>query len=130
MTTETTIHEPHMHFVRMDRGAVAALCSPITRSWCRLDPPFVADPARGMADVGELQYKFAQFCDDAWTLPTRRDPHVVNPYRVMDGTEVVDVADAMADQLAWEHGPYAAQAAVAKASDGYWDAQKLPRPTA
>jgi hypothetical protein len=128
MTTDI-IHEPHMRFVRMGHdGTVTGLCNPITRSWARLDPPFEADPAQGMADVGELEYKFGQFCEAAWTLETRRDPHVVNPYRVMDGTEPVDVMAAMAEQLAWEHGPYTAQAAVAKASDDYWDAQGFPRP--
>lgn len=82
--------------------------NPITRSVVKLDPPLP------VADLGTFRARFAQFCDDAWMLPTRRDPQRVNPHRVIDGTEPVDVLNDTVARLVAEHGPWAVSAAVAK----------------
>lgn len=87
---------------------VTEVQNPITRSVCRLDPPLP------LADLDAFQSAFGALCDAAWMLPTRRDPQRVDPRRVIDGTEPVDVLDDTVARMVAEHGPWAVSAAVAK----------------
>lgn len=105
-------------------NAVFEVQNPITRSVCRLDPPLP------MADYDAFMDAFHRFCDDAWTATPRRDPQLVNPHRVMDGTEIVDVLAATMERMAHEYGPYTAQSAVLEASDQYWTSHGIPAPGA
>lgn len=103
-------------------NTVTEVQNPISRSVVRLDPPLSLD------ELNEFMEAFRQFCDDAWTLPTRRDPSRVDPRRILDGTEPVDTMEDYARRLVWEHGPYAAQDAIMRTSDAYWRAQGFPVP--
>jgi hypothetical protein len=114
--TVGTFGELNMNFVRLDEGRVTELCNPITRSWAKLSPPFEPDLAgQGMDELAQLQHKFAKFCEDCWTAaPWRRDPHLVNPHAIMDGTEQVHPLDTVIDNLISEYGFWLVAAEIEK----------------
>lgn len=116
MTEEVLAPQAQMHYVSLDdHGSVAELCNPITRSWAKLSPRFALDPGAGLSDLAELQRKFHKFCDDCWiSEPMRRDPHLVNPYAIMDGTEQVHPLDTVIDNLISEYSFWLVAAEIEK----------------
>lgn len=62
--------------------------NPVTRSIVRFEPSYVSHTDE---DLDQLIARFNQFCADAWSLPNRRNPDTLDPYRVLDGTEPLDV---------------------------------------
>lgn len=116
-TIETVYPEANMNFIHVaEGGLVTELCNPITRSWAKLSPHFDPDlPNRGMDGIAELQFRFAEFCESCWTAaPWRRDPHLVNPYAVLDGTEQVHPIDSVIDNLIDEYGFWLVSAEIEK----------------
>jgi hypothetical protein len=104
--------------VYTDNGAtVVELTNPITRYRCRLDPPY--EVAEG--GLEELDEKFQEYCVAAWEGPVvdeatgwreRINPAVVDPYRVLDGTQPLPDLKQLAGDLVRAFGFLAAHHAV------------------
>ena len=108
MQDSDSFHDQDGNLLRRNPGGAVVLqaLNPVTRSTVTLAPPLDA------RDLDVFRPAFSKFCQDAWGLPSRRDPATVNPQRVIDGTEPVDtLADAVASLVA-EHGVWALQDAL------------------
>lgn len=62
-----------------------SMVNPITAFQVRFDPPY--DPADGRQ--GELTQAFQEYCSKAWSGELRLNPAVVDPYRLLDGTQPI-----------------------------------------
>src|SRR6202034_3877232 len=91
-------------------STVVELVNPITRSNVRLEPPYVFDE---YSEIDALTVKFNEFCMAAWDVktgdvhglaPIRRNPAVVDPYKLMDGTVTLVPLDTVLADLVSEYG--------------------------
>ena len=93
------------------------LSNPITRYQVRLDPPCPVTE-----DLAELYQAFGDFCDQAWDAgpvldeatgyKLRLNPAVVDPYRVIDGTQTMPDLQQLAADLVQCFGYLAAHHAI------------------
>lgn len=99
--------------LKLSGNSIVSYVNPITRTVIRLDPPFPFNNDN-LDEVEQLCESLAGFCVSAWETTNRRDPQMLDPYKVLDGREPIDSLEDLLTDLLKSYGLFAVASALAR----------------